>query len=74
MKIKARPRGRTAASSLAYLGNLIRAGRIARRENMEQFAARVGISRGLLHRIEQGDPGCAVGVVFETASLGSGSF
>lgn len=32
-------------------------------------AERAGISRGLMTRIEQGDPGCSIGVVFEVAAL-----
>jgi transcriptional regulator with XRE-family HTH domain len=33
------------------------------------LADRAGISRGLLQRIERGDPGCTIGVVFEVATL-----
>ncbi|MCS4066933.1 transcriptional regulator with XRE-family HTH domain [Bradyrhizobium elkanii] len=32
-------------------------------------AERAGISRGLLRRIEAGDPGCAIGTVFEVAAI-----
>ncbi len=27
------------------------------------------MSRGLVHRIENGDPGCAIGAVFEVAAI-----
>ena len=30
---------------------------------------RAGISRGLLRRIETGDPGCTIGAVFEVAAI-----
>ena len=33
------------------------------------LASRAGISRALLQRIERGDPGCSVGVVFEVATI-----
>ncbi|MGH9564081.1 MAG: hypothetical protein ACRD3S_21725, partial [Terracidiphilus sp.] len=33
------------------------------------LAYRAGISRGLLHRIERGDPSCGIGVVFEVAAI-----
>lgn len=57
------------AEALTYLGRLIREARIARKETAEQLAERAGISRGLLQRIERGDPGCSVGAVFEVAAL-----
>ena len=34
-----------------------------------QLAQRAGVSRGLIQRIEQGDPGCTIGVVFEAAAI-----
>jgi transcriptional regulator with XRE-family HTH domain len=33
------------------------------------LASRAGISRALLQRIERGDPGCSIGVVFEVATI-----
>jgi transcriptional regulator with XRE-family HTH domain len=33
------------------------------------LAARAGISRALLARIERGDPGCSIGAVFEVATI-----
>jgi transcriptional regulator with XRE-family HTH domain len=33
------------------------------------LAARAGVSRALLQRIERGDPGCSIGAVFEVASI-----
>jgi transcriptional regulator with XRE-family HTH domain len=51
------------------LGQLIRRARIERRMTVEDLAERVGISRGLAHRIETGNPNCAIGVVFEAAAI-----
>lgn len=64
-----RPYSRYAAEAVSYLGRLIRKGRIERKETAAQLAERAGISRGLLQRIERGDPGCSVGAVFEVAAL-----
>lgn len=60
---------RYAAEALSYLGRLIRDGRIARKETVAELAERAGVSRGLVQRIEKGDPGCSVGAVFEVAAL-----
>ena len=60
---------RYAAEALSYLGRLIREARLARKETLADLAERAGISRGLLQRIEAGDPGCSIGAVFETAAL-----
>ncbi|MEA2899075.1 MAG: hypothetical protein QOJ84_4690 [Bradyrhizobium sp.] len=51
------------------LGQLIRLARIGHKLTFEELAERAGISRGLLHRIEKGDPGCAIGSVFEVAAI-----
>lgn len=69
LKPAAHPYSRYAAEALAYLGTLIRKSRIERKETAAQLAERAGISRGLLQRIERGDPGCSVGAVFEVAAL-----
>ena len=64
-----RPYARYTSEALILLGNLIRKARIERKETAAGLAERAGVSRGLVRRIEQGDPGCAVGAVFEIASL-----
>ena len=51
------------------LGQLIRTARIERRLTTAELAERAGISRGLVQRIERGDPGCAIGRVFECAAV-----
>jgi transcriptional regulator with XRE-family HTH domain len=51
------------------LGQLIRRARIERKLTAEDLAERAGLSRGLVVRIEKGDPGCAIGAVFEAAAI-----
>jgi transcriptional regulator with XRE-family HTH domain len=51
------------------LGQLIRTGRIERKLTVAEVAERAGLSRGLVQRVERGDPGCAIGAVFECAAL-----
>ena len=51
------------------LGQLIRRGRIERKLTAQELAERAGLSRGLVQRIEKGDPGCAIGAVFEAAAI-----
>lgn len=60
---------RYSLQALTLLGNLIREGRISANMTAEALAQRVGISRSLLQRIEKGDPGCAIGVVFEVMAI-----
>jgi len=60
---------RYAREAVIYLGRLIRQSRIGRKETVAQLAERAGVSRGLLQRIERGDPGCSIGAVFEVATL-----
>lgn len=51
------------------MGKLIRLGRTERKLTAQDLADRAGISRGLLQRIEKGDPKCEMGAVFEVAAL-----
>ena len=55
--------------ALELLAQAIRAGRISRKITVRQMAERASISRSLLQRIEDGDPGCAIGAVFEAAVI-----
>lgn len=64
-----RPYSRYTHDALALLGQLIREGRLAKSLTTTELATRAGISRALLQRIERGDPGCAIGAVFETAAI-----
>ncbi len=60
---------RYSLEALSLLGQMIRAGRIERKITGQEMAARMGISRALLQRIEKGEPGCAIGAVFEAAAI-----
>ncbi len=55
--------------ALSLLGGLIRAARKERKLISQEVADRAGVSRGLLQRIEKGDPKCAIGAVFEVATI-----
>ncbi len=43
--------------------------RLGKALTTNDLASRTGISRALLQRIERGDAGCSIGVVFEVATL-----
>ena len=51
------------------LGQLVREARLGKAMTTNDLASRTGISRALLQRIERGDAGCSIGVVFEVATL-----
>lgn len=55
--------------AIKLLGLLIKLGRIERKLTAQDLAGRAGVSRGLLQRIEKGDPKCEIGVAFELAAL-----
>ena len=63
------PYSQYSLSALELLGQLVREARATKTLTAADLAARAGISRALLTRIERGDPGCSVGVVFEVASI-----
>jgi transcriptional regulator with XRE-family HTH domain len=69
----AKPQHRTYSrqnlEALELLARAIRAGRIGRKITIRAMADRAGISPSLLQRIENGDPGCAIGAVFEAAII-----
>ncbi len=60
---------RYSRDATALLGELIRAERKERKFTAQELADRAGISRGLLQRIEKGDLKCAIGAVFEVATI-----
>ncbi len=51
------------------LGELIREARHERRLTAQELADRAGISRGMLQRIEKGNPKCEIGAAFEAATI-----
>ena len=69
MPAKSRTYSRLSCEALLLLGRQIRLARKQRRMSEHDLAARVGIARSTLQRIEKGDPAVAVGVVFEAAIL-----
>lgn len=60
---------KVAQEAAILLGKQIRLNRKQRRWSEHNLAERAGISRATLQKIEQGDMGCAVGLVFEVAVL-----
>jgi transcriptional regulator with XRE-family HTH domain len=60
---------RYAREAMSLLGKTIRIARLERKLTTSELAIRAGISRSLLQRIEQGDPGTSLGAVFETATI-----
>lgn len=68
-KVSGRVRSRYTDEALLLLGRMIRAARTDRKWNTQELAARAGISRPMLSRIEGGNPGCSIGAVFEVAAI-----
>lgn len=64
-----RPYSPYSLDALRLLGQLVREGRVAKALTTTDLAARAGISRALLQRIEKGDPSCSIGAVFEAAAI-----
>ena len=64
-----RPYSQYSLSALELLGRLVREARLVKAMTTVDLAARAGISRALLQRIERGDPGCSIGAVFEVATI-----
>ena len=54
---------------LAMLAGAIRSGRIRRAMTVRDLAERVGVSAPTIIKVEHGDPGVAIGTVFEAAML-----
>ncbi len=69
VKPVSRPLSQYTLDALALLGLLLREARVGKGMTTTELASRAGISRALLQRIERGDPGCSIGVVFEVAIL-----
>lgn len=51
------------------MGEQIKLGRKQRKWTERNLADRAGISRATLQKIESGEMGCAIGLVFEVAAL-----
>lgn len=68
-KPAARAYSRYGREAVKLLGLTIRQGRIEQRLTLDELAARAGVSRGLVQRVERGEMGCAIGAVFELATI-----
>lgn len=68
-KASARTYSRYSREAMALLASLIRAARKEREMTAQEVADRAGISRGLLQRIEKGDPRCELGATLEVAAI-----
>lgn len=53
--------------ALATLAAMIRAARVQRGMTAAELAERTGVSRGVIQRLEAGEPGTAIGTAFEAA-------
>jgi transcriptional regulator with XRE-family HTH domain len=60
---------RYARDGAELLGRLVHSARVERELTVAEVAERAGVSRGLVHRIENGDMGCSIGAVFEVAAI-----
>lgn len=68
-KKETRTYSRYADEAIKLLARRIKVARIERGITTQELSERADISRGLLRRIENGDPACGIGVVFEVATL-----
>jgi len=68
-KPMARAYSRYSQEAVTLLGQMIREVRLSKKLTVANLAERAGVSRGLIQRIEAGDPGCAIGAVFEAAAI-----
>jgi len=68
-KLRNQPFSRLTRHALELLGSQIKLTRKTRRMTTQELADRAGISRGLVQRIERGDPGSQIGAVFEAAAI-----
>lgn len=69
MIVRARVQSQATKQALGLLGAQIRIARRERGWTINELAARVGVSRVTIGNLEVGDPGVAVGTVFEAAVL-----
>lgn len=66
---KKRTYSRYAKEAATLMGEQIKLGRKQKRWTENELAERAGISRATLQKIEKGDMSCAVGLIFEVATL-----
>ena len=68
-KLTTRTYSRYTLEAIGLLSKLIRLARKEKAMTAQQLADRAGVSRGLVQRIEQADPKCELGAVFEVAAI-----
>lgn len=68
-KVSNRVRSRYTDEALLLLGGMIRVARTERKWSAQELAERAAISRPMLTRIEEGNPACSIGAVFEVAAI-----
>lgn len=67
--VKQRTYSKYAQEAALLLGKQIKLGRKQRKWSEKNFAERIGISRATLQKIERGEMTCAIGLIFEAATL-----
>jgi transcriptional regulator with XRE-family HTH domain len=67
--VKQRTYSKYAQEAALLLGKQIKLGRKQRKWSEKNLADRIGISRATLQKIENGEMTCAIGLVFEAATL-----
>ncbi|GGK39908.1 helix-turn-helix transcriptional regulator [Salinarimonas ramus] len=60
---------RQTREAVRLLGLAVRDLRLARGITVAEVAERAGVSRGLVNRVEAGDPGTGIGAAFEIAAI-----
>ena len=69
MMAKQRTYSQYAQEAVVLMGEQIKLGRKQRQWTEQNLADRAGISRATLQKIEHGEMSCAIGLVFEVATL-----
>lgn len=66
---KKRNYARYTIAAVKLLGTLVQLERKARRMTAQEMADRLGVDRGTLQRLEQGDPKVELGLAFEACAI-----
>jgi len=66
---KKRSYARYTIAAVELLGTLVQAERKSRRITAQDMAARLGVDRSTLQRLEQGDPKVELGLAFEACAI-----
>lgn len=69
MKCRVRTYSKVTQAAAQLLGQRIRIARKQKRWSEQSLADRAGVARATVQKIERGDLGCSVGLVFELATL-----